>query len=82
MHEEWPELPSFLLVANRRPLSAEQQARLAVWLKTPAKRSKRVPYDLPREMSPIAWALLREQQKAKAEKQKARLAALKERRRV
>lgn len=82
---DMPPLPDFLRAENRVPLTPEQEAEYAAWQRqhrSHRRERKRHRFDLPREMDATAWALLRQQEADRAAKQKARLAALKERRQL
>ena len=78
---DFPPIPDFLLVANRTELSPEQQARLNERLKAAghAKRKKRQRFDLPKTREGPAWALLKQIEKDKADKQAERFRRLRER---
>jgi hypothetical protein len=67
-------IPDFLLVKNRVPLAVKPD-----WLTKPRRDTRRakVRYDLPKNMEPAAWALLRQIEKEKKEKQQERFEALK-----
>ena len=71
------DIPDFL-----RATPENTAASRAAWKKPPKQRRpakvKTKAFHLPKTMEPEAWALLRRIEKEKAEKQKARLAALKE----
>jgi hypothetical protein len=75
---EMPDIPDFLLAANRTPAPPGWKPR------TPRRdpRRKRAPFNLPKTMDAAAWAMLREIEREREAKKKARLAALKEARKA
>lgn len=75
---EMPDIPDFLLAANRTPAPPG-------WKPIKPRRDprrKRAPFNLPKTMDAAAWALLRELEREREDKKKARLTALKEARRA
>ncbi len=83
MFNDFPDIPEFLKVANRKPLSAEDAERVKAAMaatKPPCRRrSRRQRFDLPRSIEPVGAALLKQIEQTKAEKQKAKFRALRER---
>lgn len=76
---EMPDIPEFLRVANRVPLTAEQEARLAAWIRKPPRRRRKQRWGLPQNLDATAQALLRAEEKRREEAKRARLQELRER---
>jgi hypothetical protein len=79
---DMPDIPDFLIV------TAEEAERRRQWWKNhpPRRRAderkrKQARFDLPKTMTPEAWAILRQVEKERAQRQAERLAALKEKHR-
>ena len=81
MFDEFPDIPSFLRVENTASAGddASVKARMAVKKPPCRRRSPRPRYDLPKTMDATAWALLKQIERAKAEKQAAKFRQLRER---
>lgn len=77
------DIPDFLKVANRVPLSPERAAEVAAWLKAaqPPKARKHT-FEHPVNIEPAGRALLQAIEKDKRDQQKARLKELAERRKA
>jgi hypothetical protein len=74
MHDDGLDIPDFL---RRQP--GDEPATVLPTNKKPRKgKGKRHPFHLPKTMEPEAWALLRQIEKEKAEKQKARFEMLRQ----
>jgi hypothetical protein len=70
------DIPDFLRVANRTPLTAEQAARLAALMQENRPVEHAGKLDRPKTWSPEAEAILAEQEAAKKRKTTERIAAL------
>jgi hypothetical protein len=79
---DMPDIPDFLRVENRAQLRA---LPLPQWFVDALKRprvGRRARHDLPRSVEPAGLKLLKEIERERDEKQKARFAVLKERREI
>jgi len=78
---DFPDIPDFLRVENRKPLSPEVEVRCKERMaaaRPASRRCRRQRFDLPKSMEPVGWALLKQIERQNIEKQKARLAARRE----
>lgn len=75
---DFPEIPDFLRVENRDLLPVSDTCPTPVGQRR-RKTANAQRFDLPKTMSPEAWELLRQIEKQKADKLKAKFKALRER---
>jgi hypothetical protein len=74
---DMPDLPDFL--DRTSPVFKNLPPRTVNWT-APARRERKPRHDLPRTMTPTAWALLKEREAKKEYEKRERLRALRERR--
>ena len=76
---DFPDIPDFLRVENRKNLAPEAAAGVSARQPAPARRCRRQRHDLPKTMEPASWALLKQIERDKREKLAAKFKALRER---
>lgn len=72
------EIPAFLRLTKEQRAAAWKGRTLTAVKAAPLPRKRRIPWHLPRTIDAVGFAILKQQERARKERQAARLAALKD----